>query len=122
MATAEQLVSEMVAQPQFKRAPHIEELPTRLGHLRHVRVLATNASDGRRAALLPIPSVDLQADRQDDVPRWFASIVNVEDVRREMQIVLEGRHIGSVIIVGHAADEIAEVWRKRRTLSLSRLC
>ncbi|WP_157999690.1 histidine kinase [Allomesorhizobium alhagi] len=118
MATAEQLVREVVAQPRFQRAPQIEDLPARLGYLRHVRVLATNASDGGRAALLPVPSVEREADRQAYVPLWFASIVNVEDVRREMQIVLEGRHIGSVIIIGHAADEIAEVWRETKDLVL----
>lgn len=112
MTTAEQLVRELVTQPQFQRAPQIEQLPARIGQLRHVRVLAISAADAGRAALLPFPSID----EQDDVPRWFASVVNVEDVRREMQIVSEGRHIGSIVIVGHAADEIAEVWRETKDL------
>jgi two-component system sensor histidine kinase UhpB len=114
MAAAEQLVREVVAQPQFQRAPQITQLPARIGQLRHVRVLAINAADSGRAALLPLPS----AEQQDDVPRWFTYIVDVEDVRREMQIVWEGRHIGSVVIIGHAADEIAEVWRETRDLLL----
>jgi two-component system sensor histidine kinase UhpB len=114
MAAAEQLVRELVAQPQFQAAAQIEQLPARIGQLRHVRVLAIPASDRGRAALMPLPSVD----EQDDVPRWFASIVNVEDVRREMQIVSEGRHIGSIVIIGYAADEIAEVWRETRDLFL----
>ncbi|MDQ2634967.1 MAG: histidine kinase [Pseudomonadota bacterium] len=113
MATAEQLVREVVAQPQFQRAPQLGELPARIGQLRHVRLLAINAGDGRRLALLPFPS---SAEEEDQVPSWFASIVEVEDVRREMQIVSDGRHIGSVVIVGHAADEIAEVWRETRDL------
>lgn len=114
MTTAEQLVRELVTQPQFQRAPRIEQLPSRIGQLRHVRVLAISAADAGRAALLPVPSID----EQDGVPRWFAAVVNVEDVRREMQIVSEGRHIGSIVIVGHAADEIAEVWRETKDLLL----
>lgn len=114
MTTAEQLVRELVSQPQFQRAPQIEQLPARIGQLRHVRVLAISAADAGRAALLPFPPID----QQEDVPRWFASVVNVEDARREMQIMLEGRHIGSVVIVGHAADEIAEVWRETKDLLL----
>ncbi|MHA6686659.1 ATP-binding protein [Mesorhizobium sp. A556] len=114
MAAAEQLVRELVAQPQFQAAAQLEQLPARIGQLRHVRVLAIPAADRGRAALMPLPSIDAQ----DDVPSWFASIVNVEDVRREMQIVSEGRHIGSIVIVGYAADEIAEVWRETRDLFL----
>jgi two-component system sensor histidine kinase UhpB len=114
MATAEQLVREVVGQPQFQREPQIELLPARIGQLRHVRILAIGAAEGRRAALLPVPSPDWR----DDVPRWFASIVDVEDVRREMQIVSQGRHIGSIVIIGHAADEIAEVWRETKDLLL----
>jgi two-component system sensor histidine kinase UhpB len=114
MATAEQLVREVIAQPQFQRAPLLATLPAKIGHLRHVRVLAITAADSGRAALMPLPSID----QQDEVPRWFASIVNVEDVRREMQIIWQGRHIGSIVIIGHAADEIAEVWRETRDLLL----
>lgn len=112
MATAEQLVQELVAQPQFQRSPQIGQLPARIGQLRHVRILAISAADGGRAALLPIPA----PDQPDLVPGWFASMVNVEDMRREMQIIWEGRHIGSVVIVGHAADEISEVWRETKDL------
>lgn len=112
MATAEQLVQELVAQPQFQRSPQIGQLPARIGQLRHVRILAISAADGGRAALLPPP---LPA-QQDLVPGWFASMVHVEDVRREMQIIWQGRHIGSVVILGHAADEITEVWRETKDL------
>lgn len=114
MATAEQLVREVVAQPQFQRAPQLATLPAKIGRLRHVRILAINATDSGRTALMPLPPTD----REEDVPRWFASIVNVEDARREMQIIWQGRHIGSVVVIGHAADEIAEVWRETRDLLL----
>lgn len=114
MATTEQLVRELVGQPQFQHPSQLAQLPARLGQLRHVRVLAMTAADSGVAALMPIPSI---AD-QDDVPAWFAAVVNVEDVRRELQIVSEGRRMGSVVIIGHAADEITEVWRETRDLLL----
>ena len=116
---AEGLVREVVEYPQdgVSGAARLRELSRHIGNLRHVRILVTNAEGGGRAALMPMATGNAPGERID-VPRWFTRLVHVDDVRREMQIVSEGVHIGSVIIVGHAADEIAEVWQDTRSLAL----
>ncbi len=116
---AERLVREVLEHPQGAGSEVLQlaDIPLRIGNLRHVRILVTNA-DGGRAALLPMAASNAVVGDQVAVPRWFTSIVRVEDVRREMQVVSGGRHIGSVIIVGHASDEIGEVWQDTRSLGL----
>lgn len=119
MELAERLVREVIEHPQDdgSKILQLADIPMRIGNLRHVRILVTNA-DGGRSALLPMAASNAVAGDQLNVPQWFMSIVRVDDVRREMQVVSGGRHIGSVIIIGHASDEIAEVWQDTRSLAL----
>jgi len=49
-------------------------------------------------------------------PNWFAALVDVPDIRRELKIGVDGRQVGSVILIGHADDEIAEVWKDSKGL------
>lgn len=116
---AERLVHEVVEYPRdgVSGASRLGELSRHIGNLRHVRILVTNAEGGGRAALMPLATGNVSEDGID-VPRWFTRLIHVGDVRREMQIVSDGVHIGSVIIVGDATDEIVEVWQDTRSLAL----
>ncbi|TWG89896.1 two-component system sensor histidine kinase UhpB [Mesorhizobium sp. J18] len=93
------------------------DLGLELGHLRHVRILFADGN-GSLAPLLPAETVGAAADDKAGVPDWFTALINVGDIRREMKIVLNGHQIGSVVMIGHAADEIAEVWRDTKHLAI----
>lgn len=88
-----------------------------LGQLRHVRILFAD-SNGALPSLLPAEALGTAADPGTHVPGWFTALVRVDDIRREMKIVSDGRLRGSVVLVGHPADEIAEVWRDTKHLAI----
>jgi two-component system sensor histidine kinase UhpB len=115
VAGVERMVREIVGQPGNLTSglERLRNLPTTAGAFRHVTVTVIGANDGR-AALLPVP----QSFSATAAPAWFASLLGVPDVRREVQVIADGRHIGSVVIVGNSADEITEVWLDLRDLAL----
>jgi Signal transduction histidine kinase len=93
----------------------LESLARELAELRHVRVLVTGIGGGM-IPMLPLDD-EIAPDTTRKVPAWFTELVRVEDVRREMRIGLGNRRIGSVILIGHAGDEIAEVWEDSKKLA-----
>jgi two-component system sensor histidine kinase UhpB len=94
----------------------LENLPLQVTNLRHVRILITDAA-GREISQ-PRESGDVAAEEDAHVPDWFAGLLDVGDFRREVPVVSAGQRIGTVFIVGHASDEIAEVWRDVSDLAI----
>jgi two-component system sensor histidine kinase UhpB len=118
MRLAERLVREAVerSSANTQGASLFRNLGLELGHLRHVRILFADAN-GSLASLLP---TDAGSTSSDDarVPDWFTALVHVAEIRREMKVALNGHQIGSVVLIGHAADEISEVWRDSKHLAI----
>jgi two-component system sensor histidine kinase UhpB len=86
----------------------LEDLLVHVGPLRHIRLLITTAS-GRPVWLARSPSEAIGgADRP--APRWFAAMIEVDDLSREIPVLSFGRHIGTVVVIGDPRDEIAEIW------------
>src|SRR5262249_58164954 len=49
---------------------------------------------------------------------WFQALMQVEDLRREVPVTSGGRHVGTIVVVGQAADEINEIWQDVSELAL----
>jgi two-component system, NarL family, sensor histidine kinase UhpB len=52
------------------------------------------------------------ADESDnaDVPRWFVRIVAPKSLQRHLPVEIDGRHIGSVLLIAQLPDDIEDVW------------
>lgn len=87
----------------------LEDLPLRLGTMRHVRLFVTTPS-GRPVWLSP-PSRDRLADVPAPAPAWFAALVADDVPGRPVTVTSGGLRIGTVLITGDATDEVAEAWR-----------
>ena len=101
-----------------QRTLRIEDLAVRLSlrHPRHVRVLVIDA-DGHE---VPPPSeVENPSPIEGaGVPRWFQALIQVADLRRDVPVVSGGRHVGTIVVIGQAADEIVEIWQDVLDLAL----
>jgi two-component system sensor histidine kinase UhpB len=100
----------------MSRPLRIEELAVRLRHPRHVRIQVIDA-DGNEVAPLIEPD-DLSPVERAGVPRWFQALVQVENRRRDVPVISGGRHVGTIVVVGQAADEIIEIWQDVSGLAL----
>ena len=100
------------------RALSIEDLSVRLSlrHPRHVRVLVIDG-DGHEVppATGVVDSSPVEAAR---VPRWFQALIQVENLRRDVPVVSGSGHVGTIVVVGQAADEINEIWQDVSELGL----
>ncbi|MFG1402969.1 histidine kinase [Xanthobacter sediminis] len=81
-------------------------LPSHLRHLRHVRLSVSDAggrviSDAEEARA---PAADERA------PAWFARLVGVEEMVREVAVTVGGATVAHVTVAGVPDDEVAEVW------------
>src|SRR5262249_32023455 len=50
--------------------------------------------------------------------RWFQALLHVENLRRDVPVVSGGRPVGTIVVVGEAADEIVEIWQDVLDLAL----
>ena len=98
------------------RTLHLEDLAVRLRHPRHVRILVIDA-DGHEVSP-PTEADDPSSVEQAGVPRWFQALVQVENLRRDVPVTSGGQHVGTIIVVGQAADEIIEIWQDVSGLAL----
>ena len=112
---AQRLVQELIERPQENLTPPelLRGAVVRIGNLRHVRTLVT-APSGIPLAPMPVDN----SKGAVNVPEWFRNLVHIAVVQREMQVIWQGRHIGSIVLIGHGEDEIAEVWRDSRDLAI----
>lgn len=118
LAVAERLVEETVERLQgMGGGISIEQLPLHIGGLRHVRIRIEDAQ-GRVIDIAP-QSDDTRRDAEDaEVPGWFADLVSVDRLEREIPVVEGGNRIGRVLVIGEASDEIAEVWEDMSDLAV----
>lgn len=118
MHLAERFVREAVERvPPEAPAPAVLAMLTReLSGLRHVRALVSGLGGGWMS-LLPMQNATPIDDGAREVPAWFTRLIHVPEVRREMRIGVGGRYIGAVVLIGHAGDEIAEVWENSKNLA-----
>ncbi len=97
--------------------PHLEDLAVHINNPRHVRILLVDA-DGH---VIPSPSGEIDDGgtiAPATVPRWFVALVQVDDLRRDVPVISRGRRIGTIVVVGQAADEIIEIWQDASGLAL----
>jgi two-component system sensor histidine kinase UhpB len=99
------------------RALGVEDLAVRLNlrHPRHVRVLVVDA-DGHE---VPSPTgADDPPLEGTGVPRWFQALMQAENIRHEVPVISGGHLVGTIVVVGQAADEIDEIWQDVSELAL----
>jgi two-component system, NarL family, sensor histidine kinase UhpB len=95
----------------------VETLPLRIRNLRHVEIHIVDAQ-GRRISQLASPDEREQHGSSRQAPRWFTALFQFEPRSREVPVTFGGRHVGTVIVRGEAADEIAEVWQDLSEIAL----
>lgn len=116
----------------------INQLTSRLqlAHLRHVRLFVGDAS-GQLVQISPEENAPPLNGAPGRAPRWFAALIAPEVTSERLSIALVGVSVGSALIVeqpvdstprawglgtvvlaGEPADEIAEVWRDLSALAL----
>lgn len=81
--------------------------PVHLRHLRHVRMVIEDAQ-GRPIPLQPpAPAEDASGG---GAPEWFAHLVGVSEVARDIEVGAKGAVFGRVRVAGVPDDEVDEVW------------
>ncbi len=81
-------------------------LVSSLQFLRHVRV---GLGEVALASAIVAPS-DLHAE----APQWFRALVHAPGDVATIPVVINGRHLGSIVIVADPSDVIDEVWLQAR--------
>ncbi len=95
----------------------LENLPLRQRFARHVRITVRDAA-GQTVTTRPMEAApDDGRDIRSPAPAWFASLISPPIEHREMPVSVGGRRLGSVVIAGEPADEIAEVWENMTALA-----
>lgn len=116
MQLAERLASETLrlAQQDGSAQDLMSRLPSPLQVLRHVRIHVVDAgtSDVTQPA-----SHDPAQWTDPRTPAWFAALIAPPPRQHKLPVVVDGRTLGALVIVGEPSDEIAEVWEN--TLALA---
>ena len=118
-----------------KKVDHLSSR-LRIGNLRHVRILVADAN-GQLVQLSPAPGVTRDPSLPARAPAWFEAFVEPEVEPRTLSVVLAEPgggsvvmveqsaidrpkiwDLGTVVIAGEPADEIAEVWHDVSSLVL----
>jgi two-component system, NarL family, sensor histidine kinase UhpB len=87
-------------------------LPGQLRAMRHVRIAVKDAA-GIPIAVPPLAGkIDTgRVDERTSAPAWFAALVASPIETYTIPVMVDGRSIGKVEIIGVPADEIAEFWQ-----------
>jgi two-component system, NarL family, sensor histidine kinase UhpB len=85
-------------------------LPSQLGSLRHVRIVVKDAAGVPIGAASSAAAGGRNADQRSPAPDWFAALVASPIEMHDVPVIVEGRTVGEVDIIGRPTDEIAEVW------------
>ncbi|HMK70772.1 MAG TPA: LapD/MoxY N-terminal periplasmic domain-containing protein, partial [Xanthobacteraceae bacterium] len=113
MRLAELLVGDAVSlvHQQLPAEQFLTALPPQLRSLRHVRIAVKDATGMAVTAAPPAAAADGRGtDERRSAPGWFTALINAPIERRDVPVVVEGRRVGEVEIMGEPADEIAEIW------------
>src|SRR5215467_106951 len=97
---AAKFVSQQLTAEEFLRA-----LPTQLRSMRHVRIAVMDATGVPMA-----PALTFGAQEHAPAPRWFATLVAPPVEPHYIPVMVAGRPVGQIEILGEPSDEIAEVW------------
>jgi two-component system sensor histidine kinase UhpB len=119
MNLAEVLVRETInlMPPDTPADRFLENLPLRQRFARHVRITVRDAT-GQTVTTRPMEAAPEDGrDVRSPAPAWFASLVAPPLEHRELPVTIGGRRLGSVLIAGEPADEIAEVWENMTALA-----
>lgn len=102
-----------LAHQQLPAEHFLANLPVQLRSIRHVRIAVKDESG------IPIratPPADAATGRAS-APRWFTELVAPPVEFRNVPVVINGRKVGEVEIVGEPADEIAEFWQNAAAMA-----
>ena len=113
MRLAELLVGDAVnlVQQQLPAEQFLAALPAQLRSMRHVRIAVKDAAGAAIAAApLPARTDGRRADERAPAPAWFAALIDPPIETLDVPVVVGGRRVGEVEIIGEPADEIAEIW------------
>lgn len=91
------------------RPPAMDDL-LQISNLRHVRIQVLD-NRGQQVSSLPAAASTDEAEEEGEVPRWFSALIRVDDLRREVPITSGNSRLGTVVLLGEASDEVAEVWQ-----------
>jgi two-component system, NarL family, sensor histidine kinase UhpB len=92
--------------------PALMGLIDNLQNLRHVQIYLSE--DGKERPFPPPPD-DSAAGR---VPSWFAALAHQKPSATRIQADIGGRNYGQIVIASYPWNEISEVWRDVRNLTL----
>jgi two-component system sensor histidine kinase UhpB len=111
MRLAELLVDDAIhfVQQPLPAEQFLAALPGQLRAMRHVRIAVKDAAGAPIAAAPPGPLGRVD-DRRASAPAWFAALVAAPIETQDIPVMVDGRSIGRVDIIGEPADEIAEFW------------
>jgi two-component system sensor histidine kinase UhpB len=117
---AERLIAETVRGVPENTPPEtvLSYVSPQLRHFRHVRTSFRNA-EGKTSLILQPPTLPNSArGAPDRAPQWFEHLVSRSIETREVPVTAGGKTIGTFIISGEPADEIAEVWDDLSEMSI----
>lgn len=116
MQLAERLAAETLrlAQQDGSAQELMSRLPAPLQVLRHVRI---HVADAGASNVTPAVVPDAANWTDPRTPAWFAALIAPPPRQHVLPVVVDGRTVGSLVIVGESSDEIAEVWEN--TLALA---
>lgn len=86
-------------------------LPSQLQYVRHARILATDAN-GELKRIAPQAVAGQESEFHNEAPDWFTRLVAPEVGAREVRVVVGNRALGTILIIGEPAHELAEVWEE----------
>jgi two-component system, NarL family, sensor histidine kinase UhpB len=103
---AELLVSDAakIVSQQFTAEEFLRALPSQFRSIRHVRIAVKDAAG------VPVASA-LTLGAHPPAPSWFAALVAPSIEPHGVPVIVAGRPVGQVEILGEPADEIAEIWQ-----------
>jgi len=112
MRLAELLVSDAVnlVHQQLPAEQFLSELPAQFRLMRHVRIAVKDAVGAPVAMPLADRVGGRRADEREPAPNWFAVLVASPIETHDVPVIVDGRSVGQVEIIGEPADEIAEIW------------
>lgn len=113
MRLAELLVSDALnlVHQQLPAERFLAALPAQLRSMRHVRIAVEDADSVPIAATPPAGSHNGKgANERAPAPDWFAALVAPTMEIHDVPVIVDGRGVGRVQIIGEPADEIAEIW------------
>lgn len=121
LAVAARFVEETVERLAAEEggAASLAKLPLHISGLRHVRIRIED-QQGRSVDIAPAAGEEGEDEPHEagEVPEWFADLVTVDRLERDIPVVENGRTVGRVRVTGEASDEIAEVWEDMSDLAL----